>query len=439
MNSFAIQGNVVTEDQILENHFLVVEQGIIQSLCSTPPDEKYPMLDMRGAYILPGFRDQHIHDIQGQLAAGYPTHEASEERFQTVCRALAKQGVTGVYLAAFGGPLEQLIGYGEAARRWMEDPENGASGARLLGIHIEGTFINQDLRGAQPAEFCLIPGRDDCNTALNRLCDTGAVRIVNIVPDYGKPSLELIRRARDLGLLVGAGHINSSADLLRAAMEEYGLQFLVHFTNGPTGQSFKPFNGGGTFEGGLDLPIPKELIVDGFHIDFRYVLDLRRRTQERWGTDRILTVTDGIFPVAESIPQGEFAIGTTLARRSETGDYLKTVAYLQPDGSRKPAPPNTLCSSVLTMDKAFSNWVNYLTDDTQGHWYDHRALPLADAVIKASGLCATHQSKLDGEYAVTGSIGEGKWADLTVGRWIEEKEKYQFQVEKVYVRGVRVI
>jgi len=226
--------------------------------------------------------------------------------------------------------------------------------------------------------------------------------------------------------------------LIRKAYEESGLKFMVHFTNGPTGQSFKPFDDGGAFEGAMDSPIHKELIVDRKHIDERYLLDIMRRTEQRWGFDKIIAVTDALFPNQQDIPEGEFKIGSTIASRDVTGNYLSAVAYMDQDGSRMASPSNTLCSSLLSMDHAFGNLVSIQTHPVQGLWFDHPAMPPEIAFVRAAKLCATHQAMLDDNCHDAGSIKVGKKADLVVGSIKKKGDEYSFKVKETYVEGVKV-
>lgn len=439
MKRTIVHGQVVTPAKVLDHAYLEIQEGSIHSIALEKPADDSSIVETNGAYILPGFRDQHIHDWLGQKNSPSQQPEEITGRFRHIMQALVRQGITGAYIATFGDTLENLEHYCRGAKLWMDDPCNGTEGAKLLGIHIEGTFLNDRCRGAQPAEHCLIPTRDDCLSAIGRLHATGAARVVNIVPDYGEESLKTIARARELGILTGAGHTNAPADLLRQAFDEYGLQFMVHFTNGPTGQSFKPFGGGGAFEGGMDIPIFKELILDRAHVDRRYVLDIMKRTEERWGLDKIVGITDATFPNPEEIPSGEFYIGTTIARRDETGGYLRAIQYRQEDGSLQSAPRNTLCGSVLSMNQAFANLVTLFTQDIQGHWFDHQAIPLNDAVVKAARICATHQTMLNGNHDKTGSVENGKSADLTIGNLERLNGEYTFHVRHVFIQGQQII
>ena len=77
-----------------------------------------------------------------------------------------------------------------------------------------------------------------------------------------------------------------------------GLKYCIHFTNGPTGGSYKPFNGGGTIEAVLKFDeLYAELIADGFHVNPLYIRDIIRRK----GVDKIIGMTDCQFVAGSPI------------------------------------------------------------------------------------------------------------------------------------------
>lgn len=437
MDTFTLRGHAVLPESVVENAFVTVRDGFIASVDRELPAGANLAELPEDCLILPGFRDPHTHDVLGQLDSAGRTDGENAERFAKIAAAYASHGVTEVCAATFGAPVQELEHYCRGAKRWMDDSGNGADGARLAGINIEGSFINEHCRGAQSAEFCFIPGRDDCIGNINRLHATGAVKMMNIVPDYGEPSLEAIRHARGLGIMVGSGHLRPPADLLRRAYGECGLQYMVHFTNGPTGQSFKPFGGGNAFEGAMSIPIVKELILDLIHVDPRYVLDMIARNEQRWGENAIIAITDSSFPIEEEIPEGEFRIGTTFAQRDAEHNCLRAVAYARPDGTRRAAPPNTLCGSILTMDRAFGNLLSLFTRDIEGIWFDHPAMPLDQALVKTAHYCAATQAALEGR-ADVGRIAPGLRADLTAARLERRNGAHHLAIEKTYAAGRQI-
>jgi len=419
----------------LEGAFIVTPKGVFRGTLSIvdgrieyigPKPRRGKPVDCDGCYILPGFRDQHIHDH-----VGFTEHPTDPERLSRVSRALASQGVTAYMLATTAAPTDRLVQYMESIRSYMESGRNGLDGARVEGVNVEGTFIREECAGAQPREYIIPPNRTDAKAVLDKFMETGVVKLVNIAPDFG---VDLIEYAASRGLIVGCGHCLATANQLAEAYKA-GLRYIVHLTNGPIGQSFKPFYGGGTYEGALILPLFIELIIDGYHVDFRYISDIIWRRVQQGRSHEIVAVTDGIFPVQEEIPDGEFRLYSTLCVKSKDGGVFVVKGRIGERGEIQPVPPCTLCSSKLTMDKAFENLLNLLTVDFQGFMIDREALPLHEAVRYASLFTSSNQALLQGVSSETGSVEVGKKADLTVLRITGREGRYKVKVEMTIVDG----
>ncbi len=384
------------------------------------------ILDCDGCYVLPGFRDQHIHDLEG-----FMKYRDEPERLSKVSRALASQGVTAFMVATAAAPVEDLVQYAKTVKDCMESGKNGLDGSRVEGVNVEGTFIRKECAGAQPYEYIVPPNGPEAGRFLDALIGTGAVKLINIIPDFGA---DLIKYAVSRGLIVGCGHCSAAASQLAEAFRS-GLRYIVHLTNGSMGNSFKPFYGGGTYEGALTLPLFVELIIDGYHVDLRYISDIIWRRVQQGRSHEIIAVTDGIFPVSEEIPREEFRMFSTLCANSEDGGVFVVKGRVDEHGNVLPVPPSTLCSSKLTMEKAFENILNLLTIDFQGFMIDRKALPLHKAMQYASVFTSGNQALMQGAIEKTGSIETGKLADLTVLRVEGEPGKYKVKIEKTIVAG----
>ncbi|MHC4695049.1 MAG: hypothetical protein ACYS67_20145, partial [Planctomycetota bacterium] len=135
-------------------------------------------------------------------------------------------------------------------------------------------------------------------------------------------------------LVVGAGHCNATCEQIEEAIRA-GLKYFIHFTNGPTGGSYKPFHGGGAIEAILKSDeLYAEQILDGYHVNPAYVRDILRRK----GPDRIIGVTDCLFAAGSQVTQ--FTGGGIRGALSESGEYFQVVEK-----------PGTLFSSNLTMNR----------------------------------------------------------------------------------------
>ena len=415
-------GLIVTPRGVLKGD-LVVKNGYISKIGGST-ETVGDVLDCNGCYIVPGFREQHMHDVNGLTK-----FLTDPGRIGWVSRSLVAQGVTAFHLATIAMPIEDLLEYLETCRLYMESGENGVEGARFEGAYVEGTFINVECAGAQPKEYIVSPGSTEARAIVDSLLKTGVVKFMNIVPDFG---VDLIKYTASKGIIVGCGHTKAPAKKLEEAFNS-GLKFIVHITNGAMGQSFKPFNGGGAYEAALTLPVYVEIIVDGYHVDFRYVSDIIERRISKNRLNEIIAITDSAFPIREEVPTGEFKLFSTICCKHPIEDVLVVKGYFD-RGEVKPAPPNTLCSSLLTMNKAFRNLLNMFTVKHSGFMIDADSRSLDESVRLTSMFTSSNQAELEGSKD-RGIIEKGKVADLTVIRIEGEPGYFDVEIEATIVSG----
>jgi N-acetylglucosamine-6-phosphate deacetylase len=424
VRSIVLKGGVVVSPSGVSRSDVLIKGGHISRVDADLSGDE--IIECKECYVLPGLRDQHIHDING-----FMNYLDDSERLGKVSRALASQGVTAYMIATLAAPTENLVAYLRTIKEYMFSGRNGLDGARVEGANIEGTFIRKECAGAQPYEYIVSPNESEARKALKALLETGVVKLINIVPDYGTG---LIEYAASRGVIVGCGHSLATAEQLAEGFR-HGLKYIVHLTNGSMGRSFKPFYGGGTYEGAITFPLFVELIIDGYHVDVRYVSDIMWRRVQQERSHEIIAVTDGIFPIPEEVPESEFRMFSTLCDRSVDEGVFVLKGRVDKDGSVLPVQPNTLCSSKLTMNKAFENILNLLTTDFQGFMIDRKALPLHEAMRYASMFTSSNQALMQRVFDKTGSIEMGKSADLTVLSVEGEPGKYKVKVEKTLVAG----
>jgi N-acetylglucosamine-6-phosphate deacetylase len=283
-------GSIVTPKAVLQKD-LLISDGLIHFMDGasggglpagiSPRSVKkagVPVRDIQGKYVVPGFVDIHFHGyrlfeftigLYDPETAGFDSsREAYTRGFRMLRGLLPSFGVTGLYVGTFASDIENLERCFRHLREYLKESEKEISagpgrGTRLHGGLLEGTFLNPAMSGAQNPELVFEPSIK----TFDRIKDQGIIRLANVVPDSGKTSCELIRSLTERGVIVGAGHTDATADQVYDAVEA-GLKYIIHFTNGPTGGSYKPFGGGGAVEGILssdDLMV--ELICDGYHVN----------------------------------------------------------------------------------------------------------------------------------------------------------------------------
>ncbi len=291
-----INGIICTRDKLIKARDLVIKNGRI-SFEKTSGRRAEDIIDVNGSYILPGFVEIHTHgaalfeftagkyDLKTRSFKSSP--EIYEKEIPKYIRARTSTGVTNLYLGTWAAPEKQLRFCFEQLKKYMDSKNNGSDGCLIKGGLLEGVFFNSALCGAQNPEYAMKPD----TRIFDEINESGVIKLVNVVPDYGEDSYKLIKYLTGKGISAGAGHTNATADQVKAAIDS-GLKYAIHFLNGPTGGSYKPFGSGGAVEGILqDDRIYCELILDGLHVNPAYVRDVI----ERKGVNKIMAVTDALF------------------------------------------------------------------------------------------------------------------------------------------------
>ena len=161
---------IVLPDREIETGSIVIDRGIISSISVGPSETKADALDLSGMTLLPGFIDVHIHG-----AVGIDTMDASAEQLGEVAMFLATQGVTSWLPTFVPATAEQ---FSRAAGEIAKSMRKG--GARVLGVHYEGPFVNSAQCGALHTEyFKTYSGPEDLS--LLRV-PKSAVRMITLAP-----------------------------------------------------------------------------------------------------------------------------------------------------------------------------------------------------------------------------------------------------------------
>lgn len=356
-----IEGRIWSSEQDLFINGVVRwnDQGRITSVDSVPSAPK--------RFIVPGFIDLHVHG-----AGGSDTMDASSEALEQISGQLPRYGVTGFLattLTATPGDLAMAV---QAVGTFQ--PRGNQ--AEILGVHLEGPYIDPDHRGAQPLSRIRPIDRQEIEDLVQR--SAGRVRLITIAPEM-EGALEQIAWLRDQGIRVNLGHTGASLETAEAALDR-GANGVTHLFNAmPSLHHRDP----GLV--GLALSDPRmfvEVIADGVHIHphvVRLVFEACR--------GRVVAVTDGISAVG--LPNGKHRLGELTVDVDEKAVRL---------------PSGTLAGSKLTLDQAYRNLLSWGISESQ--------------VIDS--LSHTPWSRLG--QVDRGRIASGQWADLAVlseGREVE--------------------
>jgi N-acetylglucosamine-6-phosphate deacetylase len=323
---------------LLENPEVTIEDGQISSIVSRSTSQdsspaQTSAINFPQATLAPAFLDVHIHG-----AAGHDVMEATPEALCAVGRFLATRG-TGNFLATtVTAPLDATLRAVAGIASLIEKPElveahnkNDQPIARPLGIHLEGPFLSHEKCGVQPREHLLVPNI----ATFDRLFEAaeGRVRLMTLAPEL-PGAVELTAHATARGVRVSLGHSNATAAQTRAAISA-GATSATHTFN-----AMRPLDHREPGILGIVLTTESlyaEIICDGIHTAPEMVkLWFRAK-----GPSRGILVTDAMS--AAGMPDGEYTLG----------GFPVQVA------NGKAMARGVLAGSVLTLDRALSNFVRF--------------------------------------------------------------------------------
>ena len=272
---------------------ITVADGLIVGFIheSESPPEHARLVDLRPHLLAPGTIDLHVHGGDGiDLAT---TDDEGLAHFAT---HRATTGTTGT-LATIALPWDELIAQVARYGRWLETPHDAAI-STVVGLHIEGPFLNARRKGALPPDCFRAPSRDD----LDRLLDagSGAVRMMTVAPEL-PGALDLIERMVDRGVVASLGHSDATFEQAIDGIHA-GATKATHTFN-----AMRPFSHRDPGIIGAVLANPSvvaELIADGHHVHPGALAAAIRAC----GPDRVALVTDNV-PQA-GLPEGVYRSGT---------------------------------------------------------------------------------------------------------------------------------
>jgi N-acetylglucosamine-6-phosphate deacetylase len=317
-------GRVLSDGRELPPSRVGVENGRINEL--VPADRpKADDLVVEDGWITPG-----MIDVQVNGAGGLDLTSARQPAVALghVARTLAAHGVTAFCPTIVSSPRDVII---ERLRAYNAQPIEG--GAEVLGLHVEGPFIDPDHRGVhEPANIRSATSGEICEWLDARL-----PAIVTLAPER-QGAMQAIRQLTDRGVVVSLGHSGADAPTAQAALDA-GARMGTHLFNAMTPLHHRSPGLVGALLASKHAVLG--LIADGVHID-PLVVDLVVR---RCGAGRVVLVSDALAPAGGA--PGESVLGD------------QTVVA---DGQVVRRKDGTLAGSAVLLDQCLRNAHRWLPD-----------------------------------------------------------------------------
>jgi len=287
-----------------KRYSIIIEKGKIEDVSQNSISDAENIVDIEGRLVCPGLIDIHIHGAGGvdSLAAHRP------EDVLKMSKTLGRLGTTSYLptLVPVPGKLEKAI---EAIEKVKY--QEAASGAEILGVHLEGPFINIDKKGGLFPEGIYRPTPEKIDKLFE--VGRGLTRMMTVAPEIDQ-DYNVTKRLLKENAVPSLGHTLATYEQTLEAFDA-GIQHITHLFNampsihhraaGPLVAIFE------------NDAVTVQLISDGVHVNPEVI----EWVYDQIGGERCVCISDGILSMG--LPDGEYDYhGRPFESKNGTARYL---------------------------------------------------------------------------------------------------------------------
>lgn len=384
MKKTALKGNVILPDKVLYGGVVVIEGERIYGVYPQGhkiSEEELNFIDLGDNFVSPGLINLHIHG-----ALGKDIMDCEIESLKQIAFHQARHGVTGFLGTTTTSSSGTILKAVETIRKGakLQLP------SELLGVHIEGPFLNYKRRGAQDPSHVREMSEEEVNLLIKSVL--GLKAILSMAPEV-RNNMSFIKILKESGIIISIGHSDATYQQALESFKE-GISHATHLFNAMSGYHHQE---PGVVGAVLDsLEITAEIIADGIHLHPSAI----RLVIARKGVEKICLITDSIN--ATGLEDGIYTMGNL--EIVVKGDEVR----LKESG--------VLAGSVLTLNRAVKNVIEWT----------------GIAVNQAVYMASLNPARVLGLDKKIGSIQRGKYASFAVF-------DREFNVVETILRGQPVL
>jgi len=376
-----------TDSRKFEDGTLIVKDCIIEKISHSVGDcaNADAIVDIGGDCIIPGLVDIHTHG-----RTGFDYTSADENQLSAMLKSYAAAGTTSLMATLASAPIAQY----EAAIDAINHKRNnsGQGEAQIMGVHLEGRYINPLRRGAHAAELLALPNNDELSGLIMRMLPLPIH--VSCAPELENGE-SFIRHAISLGATVSLAHSDASYEQSLEAVS-WGAVSFTHLYNAmcPIMHRYP----GNAVAALMCDKAYAELICDGLHIA-PPMIALAGRAKP---ADKIVLITDSME--AAGCDDGQYSLAGTKVT-------VKDGLAINNEGK--------IAGSTLNLFTGMCNYAKFC------------GIPIEEAICAATINPAT---LVLGENPSIGKLAASKKADFIVLKITGEAP----EIKDVYIGGAKI-
>ena len=310
-----INGKIFNGNSFVQNKSVLVDNGKIIAVTGETNFSGAGVIDLKQNILAPSFIDLQIYGGNDYLFGEFPSVKALEATYQ-YCLA---GGAAHFMPTIATNSLEIMLAGIEAVKNYWD-----TGGKGVLGLHLEGPYINEAKRGAHLLQHIRKPSINEIKLLIEKGKDV--IKMVTLAPEVcSKETIQLFQKNN---IILSAGHSNASYTEAMTAFST-GINTATHLYNAMSPLNHRePGMVGAILDSGN---INVSIVADGHHVDYAAI-----RVAKKTLGEKLFLITDAV----------------TASDRGNYQHQLSGDKYIMPDG--------TLSGSSLTMVQAVKNCITHV-------------------------------------------------------------------------------